>query len=135
LVCDGVDPFVVTRYYELALTNLLGYRPELYTCVGCQQGIGPTPNSLSPRLGGMLCENCRGMDSGARELSVNAQKFLRVLDRDGLPAALRLSLSSQLRAELETALGFYLRHLAERDLTSLQVWHQLRDFGSTPQSE
>jgi DNA repair protein RecO (recombination protein O) len=135
LLCDGIDPFLVTRYYELALTNLLGYRPELYACVGCRREIPPTPNVLSPRLGGMLCDDCRGLDAGARELSINAQKLLRVLDRDGLTGALRLNVSNQLRAELETALGFYLRHLAERDLTSLQIWHQLRNFQAAPGSE
>jgi hypothetical protein len=80
----------------------------------------------------MLCADCRGLDAGARELSINAQKFLRVLDRDGLPGALSLNLSESLRGELETALGFYLRHLAERDLTSLQIWHQLKQFQQAP---
>jgi hypothetical protein len=83
----------------------------------------------------MLCDDCRGLDAGARELSINAQKLLRVLDRDGLTGALRLNVSDQLRAELETALGFYLRHLAERDLTSLQIWHQLRNFQAASGSE
>jgi len=134
LLCDGVDPFVVTRYYELALTSVLGYRPELYRCVGCQREIEAMPNSLSPRLGGMLCPECRGLDAGARELSLNAQKFLRVLDRDGLPGVLALNLNERLRTELETALGFYMRHLAERDLTSLQIWHQLKQFQQAPGS-
>lgn len=134
-VCDGVNPFVVTRYYEFALTNLLGYRPELYRCVGCQKAITATSNSLSPRLGGLLCPECRGLDAGARVLTVNAQKFLRVLDRDGLAGALRLKLGEPLQAELENALGVYLRHLAERDLTSLQIWRQLRNFQPVAGSE
>jgi DNA repair protein RecO (recombination protein O) len=132
LLCEGMDPFVVTRHYELALTKLLGYRPELYVCEGCQRKIEAEPNALSPRLGGLLCQNCGGLDAGARMLSVNAQKFLRVLDRDGLAAGLRLNLNDDLKREVEFALGSYLRHIAERDLTSLQIWRQLRDFQPAP---
>jgi DNA repair protein RecO (recombination protein O) len=132
LLCDGIDPYVVTRHYELALTKLLGYRPELYSCVGCQRKIEAEPNALSPRLGGLLCQDCLGLDAGARRLSVNAQKFLRVLDRDGLGAALRLKLNAELLREVEFALGSYLRHIAERDLTSLQIWRQLRDYQPVP---
>jgi DNA repair protein RecO (recombination protein O) len=135
LLCDGLDPSIVTRHYELALTKLLGYRPELYSCVGCQRKIEQEPNALSPRLGGLLCQNCLGLDAGARMLSVNAQKLLRVLDRDGLAAALRLRLNDDLKHEVEFALGPYLRHIAERDLTSLQIWRQLRDFQPAPSSD
>jgi DNA repair protein RecO (recombination protein O) len=135
LLCDGLDPFVVTRHYELALTKLLGFRPELYRCVGCQLQIEAEPNALSPRLGGLLCQNCIGLDAGARVLSVNAQKFLRVIDRNGLAPALRLNVTEDLKREVEFALGSYLRHIAERDLTSLQIWRQLRDYQPAPSSE
>jgi DNA repair protein RecO (recombination protein O) len=135
VLCKGIDPFVVTRYYELALTKLLGYRPEMYSCVGCQSKIEAEPNALSPRLGGLLCPNCVGLDSRARVLSVNGQKFLRLLDREGLTPALRLNLNETLKSEIEFALGSYLRHIAERDLTSLQIWRQLRRYEPVPKSD
>jgi DNA repair protein RecO (recombination protein O) len=135
LLCEGIDPYIVTRHYELALTKLLGYRPELYSCVNCRRTIESRPNALSPRLGGMLCQECGGLDAGARILSVNAQKLVRVLDRDGLAAALRLNVGEDVRREVEIALGAYLRHVAERDLTSLQIWRQLRDFEPAPRPD
>ena len=131
LLADGVDPFAVTRHYELALLTLLGYKPELYRCVSCDAEIAAAPNAFSPRLGGTLCPLCRPNDAGARVLSVNAQKYLRTLDRHGLAAAAKLPLDLGLRAELEGAMGDHLRHLAERDLASLKVWHALRDPSPT----
>jgi hypothetical protein len=75
----------------------------------------------------VLCERCQPLDATARELSVNAQKYLRVLDRQGLSSAVRLRLDDTLKQELEDALGQYLRHVTERDLTSLRIWHQLQE--------
>jgi DNA repair protein RecO (recombination protein O) len=129
LLAEGADPFAVTRHYELVLLSLLGYRPDLYTCVECQTELLPEPNALSGRLGGMVCPRCRGADGGGRTLSVNAQKYLRTLDRHGLAAAVRLPVSDDLRHEMEVALGDYVRHFAERDLASLRIWRALRDAG------
>ena len=127
LLADGVDPFAVTRHYELALLALLGYKPELYRCVVCGAGLTAVANAFSSRLGGTLCSLCRTADAGSRLLSVNAQKYLRTLDRQGLAAAAKLPLDAGLANELEGAMAAYLRHLAERDLASLRVWHALRD--------
>lgn len=131
LLADGVDPFAVTRHFELALLTLFGFKPELYRCVSCQGEIQAVPNAFSHRLGGVLCQLCRPNDVGAPTLSINAQKYLRTLDRTGLAAAVRLPVDAQLRAELEGALGAYLRHVAERDFHSLRVWHEMTD-GAAP---
>ncbi|MGH2557805.1 MAG: DNA repair protein RecO [Thermomicrobiales bacterium] len=135
LLCDGVDPFAVTRHFELALLGILGFRPELYRCVGCDADIEPTANPLSPRLGGMLCERCRARDASANVLSINGQKYLRTLDRQGLTSAVQLRLVPALKQELEDALGTYLRHVTERELTSLRIWHQLQAHTATDETE
>lgn len=129
LLDDRVDAFAVTRHFELALLGLLGYKPELYRCVACAEDLTAVPNALSNRQGGLLCPLCQGTDGSSFPLSVNAQKYLRTLDRHGLGAAAKLRLDADLRNELEGAVGGYLRHLAERDLVSLKVWHSLAQDG------
>ena len=126
LLADGVDPFAVTRHFELALLTLLGFKPEIYQCVSCKGEILAAPNAFSTRLGGVICPICRPNDIAAPVLSVNAQKYLRTLDRSGLAATVRLPVDDSLAAELEGAIGAYLRHLIERDLNSLRVWHEMR---------
>jgi DNA repair protein RecO (recombination protein O) len=127
LLADGVDAFHVTRHYELALLVLLGYRPELYHCIECQADLTQGPHQFAVGLGGFLCEQCRGREPGSRIVSVDAQKYLRALDRGGLGATVRIGIARPLREELEGVLGAYLRHVAERDLGSLRVWRELRD--------
>jgi DNA repair protein RecO (recombination protein O) len=130
LLAEGVDPFAVTRHYEMALLGLAGYRPELYRCVQCSAEIQAVANVFSVRLGGVLCAACHGADVAARPLSVNAQKYLRTLDRTGLAGVVALRLDDSLATEVEGTLTAYLRHIAERDLSSLRVWRELREPAS-----
>ncbi|MBA2277363.1 MAG: DNA repair protein RecO [Chloroflexia bacterium] len=125
LLNDGVDPWPVTRHFELAALSAFGYQPELYQCLNCRQPIEAVPNAFSAQLGGIVCPRCRTIDPGAMPLSVNAQKYLRTLDRAGLSTAARLRPSEQERVEVESVLGTYLRTVAERDLSSLTILRSL----------
>jgi DNA repair protein RecO (recombination protein O) len=125
LLADGVDPFHVTRHYEMALLTLLGYRPELRRCIECRAPLRQEPHPFAAAMGGFLCETCRGQAPAGRAVSVSAQKYLRALDRGGLGATVRLALAPSLRDELEGLLHSYLRHIAERDLGSLRVLREM----------
>lgn len=127
LLGGSVDSFLVVRHFELALLALLGYRPELYRCVGCGNEIEATANGLSPALGGMVCAACRGGDQPTITLSVNAQKLLRVLDRSGLSRAAALDVDPRTAAEVEQALTAIIRQHASRELTSPRVIREIRE--------
>lgn len=135
LLSDGVDPFAVTRHFELALLAALGYRPEIYSCVVCKRALEPVANPFSAARGGFACTTCRDRQQYGVMVSVNAQKYLRTLDRHGLAAAARLNVSDALATELERFATSYLQYLAERDLQSLRVWHAIEPDRDTPRSE
>ncbi len=126
LMEEGVDIWMLTRHFELALLAHLGYRPELFECVNCQRPIQQEVNWFSPAMGGLLCPACRGEDPGAIALSVNAQKYLRLLVRDGLSAAARVSPTESERMEIQGVTAHYVRHIAERDMQSLRVLQHLQ---------
>jgi DNA repair protein RecO (recombination protein O) len=128
LLGEGVDPYAVTRHYELALLDLVGFRPRLYQCVGCDEEIVAEANALSLQLGGLLCPRCRPADLSAPALSINAQKYIRVLDRDGLAGAVKLRLDPATAGEVERALSSYARHHAERESRSLGVLKSIREW-------
>lgn len=125
LLNDGVDPWPVTRHFELVALSALGFQPELYSCLHCREPVEAVPNAFSARLGGVLCPRCRTVDPAAVPISVNAQKYLRTLDRAGLASAVRLRPSEGERMEVEGVFATYLRMVAERDLTSLAVLRSL----------
>jgi DNA repair protein RecO (recombination protein O) len=130
LLNDGVDSWMVTRHFEMALLNELGYRPQLFECVGCSQPIAAQTNAFSYTLGGLLCPSCRDRDPSASPLSVNAQKYLRLMQKEGLATVARLNPSTAERAEIEHVTETYARFVADRDVRSLRTLRALYQAGT-----
>lgn len=133
LMNEGVDVWMISRHFEMALLAALGYRPELFECVNCHRPIEAQVNAFSAGMGGLLCEDCRGEDPGALPVSVNAQKYLRILERDGLSAAARLKPTLQEKQEIQYLTAHYIRHVAEREFQSLRVLHDLQAATFVPE--
>ncbi len=106
------------RYYEMALLDTLGYRPELEECVTCRKRLAPVTNYWSPAAGGAVCPACRGDETAARPLSANAVKLLRLLLHDRFSDVARVKIEPALAAELERAMLEYVRWVLERDVRS-----------------
>lgn len=121
LLAEGVDPWKVVRYFEYALIEASGFRAQLYACATCREPISAQVNAFSIQDGGVLCPRCAVGAPGAIALSVNAQKYLRVMDREGLRRALALDLDEASRMQVSQTLTQYLQHLAERPFASLKV--------------
>ena len=75
----------------------------------------------------MLCPKCFSADHGSVRLSVNAQKFIRTLDRHGQAEAIKLRLDPTTANEVERALHQYARNHARRDLSSLKVLRSIHE--------
>lgn len=125
LLNDGIDPWIVTRHFEMALLNELGYQPQLFQCVGCGEDIQPQTNAFSYTLGGLLCPNDRELDPSATPMSVNAQKYLRLMQREGLTAMARVNPTAEERAEIEHVTESYVRFVADREIRSLRTLRSL----------
>jgi DNA repair protein RecO (recombination protein O) len=125
LLNDGVSPWPVARHFELMLLGLLGFRPELFRCLNCLRTLEPEANAFSNQLGGLLCPNCRAVDPSAVVLSLDAQKYLRLLSRSGLSAVIGIIPPETVSGEIGSVLASYLRFVAERDFTSLGVLNSM----------
>ncbi len=121
------EPWVLARWYEMALLALAGYRLELYRCAGCGRDLLAEPNMLGIQTGGVLCPNCWPNDPSGKMMSVNVQKILRSLDRNGMGEIRRITLDPALAREIEATLAIYLRSVAERDFSSLRVLREIRE--------
>ncbi|HEX8228199.1 MAG TPA: DNA repair protein RecO [Chloroflexia bacterium] len=117
LLCTDADPDRVLRWLELQLLGHLGYAPEITRCVECRKDIEPTVNTFSPALGGVLCASCRRPGVG-RELSVNALKMLRLMQRNPYSTVSRVRIDADLHHELQSLLQNYLSYILERELRS-----------------
>jgi DNA repair protein RecO (recombination protein O) len=121
------DPWLLARWYEMALLALTGYRLDLYRCAGCGNELRAEPNMLGMQSGGLLCPNCWPTDPNGRVMSMNAQKVLRSLDRNGMSEVRRIAVEPMLANEIEAILSNYIRSIAERDFSSLKVLREIRE--------
>lgn len=121
----GADPTTTLRAYELHALAYLGYRPQLDKCVRCNAELQPVLNYFSPELGGVICNSCGQIERRSAELSVDALKVLRYLQKNPFASGPRLLLQPEVSRELELIMRSYTRYLLERELKSVELIHAL----------
>ncbi|MBI4670952.1 MAG: DNA repair protein RecO [Chloroflexi bacterium] len=114
------------RYFEMQLLDVLGYRPQLYICIQSKEELLPEENFFSPEGGGMLKPQYRDAYRDAISAPVNALKVLRYLQSRSWQEIENLRLSSQVEAETEAILHYYVTHLLERNLKSVDFLNTLK---------
>jgi DNA repair protein RecO (recombination protein O) len=112
------EPGIAIHYYEIRLLDLLGFRPQLFTCAACREEIQPVDQYFSAALGGVLCPRCGAATPGASPVSMSALKYLRHFQRSSYTEATRARPTPEVERELERLLQQYLTYLLERGLNS-----------------
>jgi len=125
-LAEGSNLSVTSRYVELRLLDLVGYRPQLFRCVQCNDEIRPVTNYMSYEEGGVLCPSCGERTPRACLLTMPALKILRFMQTRGYATCRRLQLRSAILAELEEILGNLLAFHMESKPRSLAFVRQLR---------
>ena len=112
---------VVARWFELALLDAMGFRPELARCLECGSAIEPDGNAYSAAGGGVVCPQCTHGSDGAeraRSVSPDGLKVMRHLQRSPLVGVLRLRLAPTVHREVERLLHATVSAVLERELRS-----------------
>jgi DNA repair protein RecO (recombination protein O) len=117
LIDAGADPALTTVQAILHLLDQLGYRPQLFRCLACDEELQPVPGFFSVAEGGALCPRCGAGRSGARPIGVDTLKLLRNLQRSSRLGEPRLVLA---RAVVEPA------DRVVRELVEYHLDHRLR---------
>ncbi|MCC7162736.1 MAG: DNA repair protein RecO [Anaerolineae bacterium] len=133
LMLDALQWLVATRhlsrtarFFEMQLLDVLGYRPQLNVCVQSKAELLPEENLFSPSAGGVLKPQYRDMYRDAISVSVNALKVMRYLQTRNFVQVEELNLSQQIEAEVEAILHYYVTHLLERNLKSVDFLNTLK---------
>lgn len=125
LLDEGRDPTIVARVFELGLVGQLGYRPELYRCLACGRELEPVVNGFSVE-GGVVCADCLRYRPDAAEISANALKLLRAIDRGEIERLFGLRAPAGLWQEVDQVLARYLTRLTGRESNARRVLSELR---------
>jgi len=119
------DPWLASRYYEVRLLDLLGYRPHLFTCAKCGREIKAENQFFSAAQGGVLCPTCGTGMPGVWSVSVEALKYLRHFQRSSYSDAQRARPAAEVQDEVEALLQRYVTYLLERALNSPDFIRQI----------
>lgn len=123
----GADPTPLSRYFELRLLDLVGYRPELFHCVECGDEIQPQDQYFSLAQGGVLCPQCGQGHREARRISLAALKVLRHYQRSSYEAAVKPKVRPVVHAAVEELMESYLTYLLERKLNAPRFLQRVRE--------
>ena len=124
---QGVDPLLTSRYFEIRLLDLMGYRPKLTECVGRGEEIQPEDQFISAARGGVVCPRCAKDVPGVRPISMDALKYLRHFQRSSFSEASRANIAPPVQRELEAILNHYLTYLLERSINSAAFLQEVRE--------
>jgi len=114
----GIDVQLTLRYYEVRLLDLLGYRPQLFNCAGCQAGIQAQDQYFSNSMGGAVCPSCGKQTPDAKPISLQALKYLRHFQRSSFEESARARLSDEVNDEIERLVQNYMVFNLERGLNT-----------------
>jgi DNA repair protein RecO (recombination protein O) len=129
-VASEPDPWLGMRFYEVHLLDQLGFRPHLFECANCGGKIQPVDQFFSPVAGGVLCPKCGSGLPGAWNISMEALKVFRHLQRSSYSEAQRAHPKPEVRAELEALIQRYLTYLLERGLNSPGFLKRIKESGN-----
>jgi DNA repair protein RecO (recombination protein O) len=125
LLDDGREIRLVRLVFEMGLLRLLGYRPELHSCISCGAQIEPAANGFSDE-GGVVCPACVHRRADARPVSIATLKLLRAIDRGDVDRLFALTVPRSVWAEVEDAMTRYLIRVTGKASRARQVAVELR---------
>ena len=112
------DGGLVLRRFELRLLSILGFAPELDSCVSCRETEFRGGVWFSPRSGGTLCSECADGEGSAFPISRDALVSFRYLRNSDTAAIVEKETPERLAGEMELALSRYIRYQLEREVRS-----------------
>lgn len=111
-------PDQVVRYYDMRLLDLMGFRPQLFHCVNCEEEIIAQDQYFSAQRGGVLCPNCGHASPIARPVAMQVLKYMRHYQKSSYPTAMKAPYNENLYKEFESVLNYYYLYILERRLNS-----------------
>jgi len=123
---QGEEPALTVRYYELHLLSLVGYQPQLFRCVQCNEPLKPEDNFFSVARGGVLCPKHGAHQVDTIPLPLVVLKVLRFLQSRPWEQVAQLRLSPGVARQVEALMGRYIVYHLERNLRSSAFLNRLR---------
>jgi len=117
----------VARHFEVHLLAVVGFRPQLYSCLACEAPIQAEANAYSVPLGGVLCPRCALAEPTGRPIAMDTLKLLRFLQRTPAVRGAAVAVPSAAIRDAERILRDVLESVLERRLRAAEFVHQVAE--------
>lgn len=110
--------YALSKFFVLKLLAILGWTPELYTCVKCKNKITSSRNFFDAGRGGLTCGQCGG---GELPISTAAIKISRFVLENNFKKIVALKITKAHVGELAKIIDIFTEVHRDRELKSL-MW-------------
>ncbi len=112
-------PLPLLIFFLIRFYTIIGYSPQLDSCLGCNQQVQPNETySFHVATGGIHCSRCTRNEASRLNLSHGTLKSLTIALNQPLERLHRLQLSAHSQQEALTFLYSYGRQLFQREIVS-----------------
>ena len=118
------DPRRASALFLMTALDLLGYAPQLMSCVSCETPLPAKPAAFSAEAGGFLCDKCAL--PAMEVVPLAAIKVLRLMASGDIETYRRVKLDGALMASIEAVLQSQLEYHMDRRLKSLAFLNSMR---------
>jgi DNA repair protein RecO (recombination protein O) len=117
---------ILLHAFDIKFLDLVGYKPQLFSCAKCGKKIRKGQNFFAADLGGVIDLTCGKNSFLSRPISQDTVKLLRFLQKENWPKISRLSITDSLNKEIGGLLRFYIEYLMEKELKSTKFIDQIK---------
>jgi len=114
---------MLLRLFELRVLMIIGYTPQLISCVRCMADVPSQADAFSPALGGMLCPRCAPAVPHTLHVSRTTLEIMHLAMLHDAAAWPVPEVESAVQHELELILHAYLVARLGRELKSYAFLH------------
>lgn len=103
-------------YFLWKFFNLLGYSPDIYKCVICQEGIIQNSNIFfSAEEGGLICVNCLSLAKFPEKTDSDTVKILRIILKKDFGDLVKIRINENHLKSLKEISDNYLRNILNKN--------------------
>ena len=107
------NTIIIYYYFFWKFLSILGYRPDLYNCLACEEKLKPENIYFSHKKQGIICKNCLSEDKSDILVSPETIKIIRFIGEKKLELISRLKINDKDLKGLKEFSKHYLSFILE----------------------
>lgn len=124
---------LLQHWFEVNLLSLVGFQPQLFQCLNCDEELQPVTNYISLVEGGVFCPDCGRERRDLEAIDADLLKVLRFLQTRPWSVVRQINVRPHILRQVDNLLYRYLITILERQLKSVEFLHRLQYLAqSTP---